>query len=195
MSYVNPWVPPVLEGNPWPLPPLPEGYDPPLWPPRLPKFRLPKIRLPKPKRLRKKPLITLRQANALLNLALACCVIFLTLVFPVLLYRSLTGSSAVLGWRFVVVTGDSMEPTIRDGALLLAKETPFSRLAEGDVIVYEAGGRLNTHRIIALEYGAALTKGDAALLPDALPVTPEMYRCRVRKVYNGFAWITKALTE
>ena len=171
--YVNPWVPHALEGNPWTLPPLPEGYDPPPW----------------------RPHLSLRQANALLNLALACCVIFLTLVFPVLLYRSLTGSDAVLGWRFVVVTGDSMEPAIHAGALLLAKETPFSHLKEGDVIVFEAGSKLNTHRIIALEYGAAITKGDAALLPDSVPVTPEMYRCRVRKVFNGFAGISKLLTE
>jgi signal peptidase I len=113
----------------------------------------------------------------------------------VLLYQSITGSTAVLGWRFVVVTGDSMEPTICAGALLLARETPFHRLEEGDVIVFEAGGKLATRRVVALEYGAAITKGDAALLPDALPVTPEMYRCKVRKVYNGFAWITKALTS
>jgi len=184
MPYLNPWVPPVLEGNPWKLPPLPEGYDPPPWRPHLPKLPRPKL-----------PKLSLRQVNALLNLALACCVIFLTLVFPVLLYRSLTGSNAVLGWRFVVVTGRSMEPTIEGGALLLAKETPFHRLAEGDVIVFEYGGRLNTHRIIALEYGAAITKGDAALLPDSTPVTPEMYRCKVRKVFNGFAWVTRALTE
>jgi len=181
--YVNPWVPSVLEGNPWILPPLPEGYDSPRWQPRAPK--LPKIQVN----------LSLRQVNTLLNLALACCIVFLTLVFPVLLYRSLTGSDAVLGWRFVVVTGDSMEPAIRAGALLLAKETPFSRLEEGDVIVFESNGKLNTHRIIALEYGAAITKGDAALLPDAVPVTPEMYRCRVKKVFNAFAGITKTLTE
>ncbi|MDR2686755.1 MAG: signal peptidase I [Oscillospiraceae bacterium] len=181
--YVNPWEPPVLEGNPWILPPLPEGYDPPPWRPSVPKLPGVKVNL------------SLRQVNALLNLALACCVVFLTLVFPVLLYRSLTGSDAVLGWRFVVVTGDSMEPAIRAGALLLARETPFSRLEEGDVIVFESGGKLNTHRIVALEYGAAITKGDAALLPDSVPVTPEMYRCRVRKVFNGFARVTRALTE
>ncbi|MCL2301061.1 MAG: signal peptidase I [Firmicutes bacterium] len=176
MPYANPWVLPLLEGNPWTLPPLPEGYDPPPWRPHLPK-------------------LTLRQINALLNLALACCVIFLTLVFPVLLYQGVTGSDAVLGWRFVVVSSGSMEPEICDGALLLAKETPFRRLEEGDIIVYDCGGRLNTHRIIALEYGTAITKGDAALLPDSVPVTPEMYRCEVRKVYNGFAWVTKALAE
>ena len=185
MSYANPWVPPILEGNPWTLPPMPEGYDPPLWrrSPRIAKIHLAPLRL------------STRQANALLNLALACCVVFLTLVFPVLLYQSLTGSSAVLGWRLVVVTGDSMEPAIRAGALLLAKETPFHRLEEGDVIVFEADGRLNTHRIVALEYGAAITKGDAALLPDAVHVTPGMYRCRVRKVFNSFAGITKGLTQ
>ena len=169
--YVNPWVRPVREDNPWNLPPMPEGYG----------------------RPRTRP--GLRRANALLNLALACCVVFLTLVFPALLYRGLTGSNAVLGWHLVVITGDSMEPAIHAGALLLAKETPFSRLAEGDVIVYESCGKLNTHRIIALEYGVAITKGDAALLPDSVPVTPEMYRCKVRKVFNGFAWITRALTS
>ena len=190
MSYANPWVPPVLEGNPWALPPLPEGYDPAPWRPHLP-------RLPKLKRLRERgqPLLSLRQANALLNLGLACCVIFLTLVFPVLLYRNLTGSSAVLGWRFVVVTSESMEPAIRGGALLLGKETPFHRLEEGDIIVYESGGGLVTRRIISLEYGAAFTKGDASPLPDSVPVTPEMVRCRVRKVFNGFAWIAKGLTQ
>ena len=166
-TYVNPWVRPVREDNPWVLPPMPEGYG---------SGRLP---------------VSPRQANALLNLALACCVVFLTLVFPVLLHRSLTGSEAILGWRFVVVTGDSMEPAIRAGALLLAKDTPFHRLEEGDVIVFEAEGKLITHRIEVLEYGAAITRGDAADFPDALRVTPEMYRCRVRRVFNGFAGLTR----
>ena len=185
MSHAAPWAPPLPEDNPWALPPLPEGYDTPLRRPRLPAVKLPAGKLPTVKLPTVK--LTLRQANALLNLALACCVIFLTLVFPALMYRSLTGSDAILGWRFVVVTGDSMEPEIRAGALLLAREIPFDRLEEGDVIVFEAEGRLVTHRIIALAYGAAITKGDAAPLPDALPVTPAMYRCRVWRVVNGFA--------
>ncbi|MCL2495410.1 MAG: signal peptidase I [Oscillospiraceae bacterium] len=189
--YVNPWVRPVREDNPWVLPPLPEGYD----------RHQPRQALNSSLRQRtltwlpRQPSISPRRANAMLNLAIACCVVFLTLVFPVLLHRGLTGSDSLLGWRFLVVTGDSMEPTIRAGALLLAKEIPFHRLEEGDVIVFEAGGTLITHRIEALEYGAAVTKGDAVLLPDAVPVTPEMYRCRVRKVFNGFAGISKRFIE
>jgi signal peptidase I len=173
--------------NPWTLPPLPESYGPPARQFKLPK--LPELKLPRVKKL------TLRQVNALLNLGLACCVVFLTLVFPVLLYRNLTGSDAVLGWRFVVVTSGAMEPEIRGGALLLAKETPFRRLEEGDVIVYDAGDKLLTRRVVALERGTAVTKGDAAPLPEAVPVTPEMYRCRVRRVFNGFAWVMRGMAE
>lgn len=171
-----------LGENPWDLPEPPEGYDTPPWRKHLPELPA----LPKP---------SLRQINALLNLALSCCIIFLCLVFPVLLYQSLSDSNSVLGWRFLVVTSASMEPDIRTGALLLAKEVPFDRLEEGDVIVFSSGEKLITHRIIGFDYGAAITKGDAALLPDAMRVTPEMYRCQVRKVFNGFAAVTRALTE
>ena len=189
-AYVNPWVRPVREDNPWVLPPLPEGYGRhPLRQASISQRRQTPKRPPQRTLIgpRREPLINPRQANALLNLALACCVVFLTLVFPVLLHRGLTGSDSILGWRFVVVTGDSMEPAIRAGALLLAKETPFHRLAEGDVIVFEIEGKLITHRIEALEYGAAITRGDDADFPDALRVTPEMVRGRVRRVWNGFA--------
>jgi signal peptidase I len=86
-----------------------------------------------------------------------------------------------------------MEPAIHTGALLLAHETPYARLREGDVIVFrQPDGSLNTHRIVALEPEGAITKGDNAFVPDVFPVTPAMYRYRVRYVFNFFANITRA---
>ena len=156
--------------NPWILPPLPPGYDPPALRPR--------------------------QVNRLLNLSLVCSVVFLTLVFPALLHRSLTGAQTVFGLRFVAVMGDSMEPALHAGALALAVKTPFERLSEGDVIVFaQADGSLATRRVVSLQPGGAVTKGDRSLLPDAAPVPRAMYRCRVVKVFNGFAPVLRALIE
>ena len=161
-----------LYRNPWDLPPMPRDYG------------------------RAAIALSPGQINRLLNLSLICSVIFLFLVFPVLLYQSLTGSKAVFGLRFVAVLGDSMEPSIRAWAIVLTKETPFSRLAEGDVIVFaDPGGGLSTHRVVAVQPGSVITKGDRALLPNAVPVTREMYRSRVVKVLNGCAPLINYLLE
>ena len=129
-----------------------------------------------------------KQFNRLLNLSLVCSIVFLCLVFPVQLHRSISGAEGLFGLRFIAVMGDSMEPAIRAGAVVLAREIPFDRLAEGDVIIFmQADGRLNTHRVIAIEPVGLITKGDNALLPDAVPVTREMYRCKAIFVFNWLA--------
>lgn len=136
--------------------------------------------------------ISAKLRNRLLNLSLCCSAVFLLLIFPVLLSQSLSDSRAVLGWRLLVVSGNAMEPSIRSGALVLARETPFERLKEGDVIIYNtSAGHLKTRRVVSLQPSGATTKGDSAILPDASPVTPDSYRCRVRKVFNGFSKITR----
>jgi len=159
-------------GNPWQLPPIPQDYD------------------------QRSSILAPKQINRLLNFSLACSVFFLCVVFPMQLHRSLTNADSLFGLRVVAVMGDSMEPAIRAGALVMTKETPFDRLAEGDVIVFmQADGRLNTHRIIAIEPHGLITKGDRVLLPDAIPVTREMYRSHVIKVFNGFARVLKVLVD
>jgi len=158
--------------NPWALPPIPRDYD-----------AARSIRL------------SARQLNRLLNLSLACSTVFLCLVFPVLLYQSLSGSDTVFGLRLVAVMGDAMEPAIRAGALVLAAKTPYGRIAEGDVIVFtQADGSLSTRRVVDPRPGGFIVKGDRVLLPEAVPVTKTMYRCRVLKVFNRFAPVMKALT-
>ncbi len=151
--------------NPWVLPPMPLDYD---------SRRLRNL-IPQEKRL-----------EALLNLCLGCSAVFLFFVFPLLLYQNLAGSESFFGWRAVVIRADSMEPAIPKGALVLAEETPYADLREGDVILYHLeDGQLNTHRIIAREYGVLKTKGDHNLLADAVAVTEKMYVAKVRFAIPG----------
>ena len=154
-----------MEENPWALPPLPEDYD--------------QCKPP-------------RHYNALLNLTVACCILFLSVVFPLLMYQKLSGSHSLFGWQVLVVTSDSMEPTIVPGALIFAEEVPFAQLQTGDIIVFTgADGLRYTHRVVALEFGALRTQGDNEALPDAQLVAPEQVECRVAKIRNGFARISR----
>jgi signal peptidase I len=128
----------------------------------------------------------------LLCLSIFCSVFFLVVVFPALLAQNLDAAHTP-GWRLLVLSGGAMEPAVRSGALALANKTPFARLRVGDVIVYStSAGCLHTRRVVSVERGAVVVKGDSALLPESAPVTPERYICRVRKVFNGFAGVARA---
>jgi signal peptidase I len=129
-----------------------------------------------------------KRCNALLNFLLACAAVFLCLIFPLSLYHSLSGSDSFFGWRLLWVTENSMEPVIRTGALVLARESDFSEIEAGDIIVYACpDGQWNTRRVIAHTGGSLRTQGDNAAEPEARQVTEESYRCEVRKIWNCFA--------
>lgn len=161
--------PPVLRENPWDLPP--------------------------PTRYRTRRALDEKQINRLLNLSLACSAVFLCLIFPVLLYQSLSGSPTLFGLRFAAVTEAAMEPAVRRGAVVLAKQSAFDRLEEGDIVLVEKNGRLILRRVVTVQPNNVITKGDAALLPDAEAVTEEMFRCRVVMIFNWCAPITQQLID
>ena len=72
------------------------------------------------------------------------------------------------GVRLLVVTGNSMSPSIRDGDLVLTAR--LWRGGEvGDVVLVErpSDGQLLLHRVIQRGAGWRRTQGDASLSPDA----------------------------
>jgi len=94
----------------------------------------------------------------------------------------------VLGYRPIVVVTGSMEPVIKTGALVIAKQVPFSELEVGDIITFDwNGGQLNTHRIIGFENGGAITKGENADLPDSGSVTAYNFRYKIVYIMNWTA--------
>jgi sortase B len=72
---------------------------------------------------------------------------------------------------FNVISG-SMEPTISVGSIVYVKNVDFEELAEGDVIAFESGASVVTHRIVGLnpEDRLIATKGDANNAADFNPV-------------------------
>ena len=63
-----------------------------------------------------------------------------------------------------VVQSGSMEPAYHIGDLLFVKEQPG--YAVGDVVVYQSGGVLVVHRVIAINGDTVITQGDANNAPD-----------------------------
>ncbi len=90
----------------------------------------------------------------------------------------------LLGFSTLVVEGRSMGEGVPIGSLAFARHLPASEVAVGDVILVQnhAAAMPYIHRVIGLEGGAALTKGDANAEPDPLP-----YRLPERVLVVAFA--------
>jgi signal peptidase len=65
----------------------------------------------------------------------------------------------IFGFGQVIVISGSMEPAISAGDLLIIKEQ--SQYQVDDVVTYEWGNSLCTHRIVSLDGDQMITKGDA----------------------------------
>jgi len=78
----------------------------------------------------------------------------------------------LLGIQTYNVISGSMEPSISVGSIVYVKNAEFDELAEGDVIAFESGASVVTHRITSIDSQSKLitTKGDANDTEDFVPV-------------------------
>lgn len=78
----------------------------------------------------------------------------------------------LLGIQTYNVISGSMEPSISVGSIVYVKNAEFDALAEGDVIAFESGASVVTHRITSIDSQSKLitTKGDANDTEDFVPV-------------------------
>ena len=102
-------------------------------------------------------------------------VIIVLLVSPFLLY---VATLLMPGFNAFIVSSGSMEPAISTGSVVYtAPPAMGSSLNKGDVITYEDGRHLTTHRIHEVNHDngeySFVTKGDANEKPDSREVTRE----------------------
>lgn len=99
--------------------------------------------------------------------------------------RAFTGNPqpSVLGYSTAVVVSGSMSGSIEiDDLVLIHQEESY---AVGDVITFESGSSMVTHRIVDTCAEGFVTKGDANNAADSDPVQPEQIRGRVVRVVPG----------
>ncbi|HSK69081.1 MAG TPA: signal peptidase I [Candidatus Limnocylindria bacterium] len=69
------------------------------------------------------------------------------------------GIPMVLGYSPLIVVSGSMSPAVEAGDLIVIGRRDAYR--PGDVVTFRDGGSLVTHRLVTLEDGMAVTRGDA----------------------------------
>lgn len=88
------------------------------------------------------------------------------------------GAVSIGGYRLIVITSGSMQPSISRGDLLLIKKS--DDITVGDIITFRPlTGQIDsvTHRVVGIENGldgiSYLTKGDANTTTDVVPIPNE----------------------
>ena len=101
----------------------------------------------------------------------------------------------VFGYSLLHVVTGSMEPTISTGDYVIVRREEIPDLKKDDIVAYytkdpEIYGSLVIHRIYEItEDGKYITKGDANLVADALPVEPDQVLGRYSRRAFIFNWI------
>lgn len=94
-----------------------------------------------------------------------------------------TIAPVVAGWQPMVVSSGSMAPAFRVGSVVLVAPSGERDVKLRDIVVYEDGGRMITHRVVGIRSdGTIQTQGDANDRPDSDPVRLSDVRGEVRFV-------------
>lgn len=94
----------------------------------------------------------------------------------------------LLGYEVYSVVSGSMEPSIPVGSLILVDATAPEDLLEGDVVAFDSGASVITHRVKAnhVVEGELITRGDAN---DAADLEPVRYSAVRGKVVRHWAML------
>ena len=89
----------------------------------------------------------------------------------------------VFGYEVYNIVSGSMEPSVPRGSLVFVRPTDWSEIRTDDVIAFDRGGGVVTHRVVEIRAGDMefITKGDANEEKDILPVTSSELIGKVEK--------------
>ncbi len=76
----------------------------------------------------------------------------------------------IFGAKPVVVLSGSMRPTYEVGTIIYYKPVPKEEIHEQDIVTYQMGDSMVTHRVKRIENGEFITQGDNNNVEDGKPV-------------------------
>ena len=102
-----------------------------------------------------------------------------------------------LGYKNFIIVSGSMEKTIMTGDAIFVKEVPRDEINVNDIISFQDGEGITTHRIIdkTVENGIIryTTKGDNNNVEDRQKVVYEQIEGKYQFKINGFGFIAEVL--
>ena len=99
-------------------------------------------------------------------------IVYISVLIAILLLFTL-----VEPFQFSFLVGESMEPTISDGSLIVY--TQYAEIEESDIIVFTKQENLIGHRVIDIEGENYITKGDNNDTIDRGKVTPSEVKGKI----------------
>ena len=88
-----------------------------------------------------------------------------------------------LGYGYGMILSGSMEPSLSINDLIIVKEKDSYNV--GDIVVFENGNILTTHRIISQDINKIITKGDANNTEDN-PINPSAIKGKLVHSISNF---------
>lgn len=84
------------------------------------------------------------------------------------------GKTTLFGSEIMVVLSGSMAPTFNTGSIVAVKPVKFEEIKQGDIVTFKNEDDLTiTHRVMEINDGKLITKGDANNGKDSMPVTAD----------------------
>ncbi len=118
------------------------------------------------------------------------------LALTLLLIGVIAMTMRLAGFQYIFTRGQSMEPTISAGSLLIARKTAPDEIRTGDIVGFSAsfgGGASVVHRVAVLETGGghpvAMTMGDNNPVPDPEQLVLNRPVARVVWMAPRLGWI------
>ena len=118
------------------------------------------------------------------------------LALTLLLFGVIATTMRLAGFQYISTRGQSMEPTISPGSLLIARKTAPDEIRTGDIVGFSAsfgGGVSIVHRVVMLETGGehpvAMTMGDNNPVPDPEQLVLDRPVARVVWMAPHLGWI------
>lgn len=128
-------------------------------------------------------------AKRIIGIVLDIILILMILYIGITLYMRSTGNphASIFGITTHVIISGSMEPNISEGDIILVKHCDDYNV--GDVVTYiREDGLSITHRIIGIELGGYLIKGDANSHDDGIVSSEQILGKVIWMVQKG-TWI------
>ncbi len=105
-------------------------------------------------------------------------------------------------YKLLIITSDSMNPVFKAGDLICITKVDNSKLKPGDIVVFQTNeGGFITHRVVKINNGEIITKGDANNANDAwndgwkLRRVNGIYLFSIPKIGYPISWWNRFLHE
>ncbi|MDO4177460.1 MAG: signal peptidase I, partial [Bacillota bacterium] len=96
--------------------------------------------------------------------------------------------------RPAIIVSGSMEPVIHTGSMVFI-DSDYRDFKERDIVAFETGGVMVTHRIVQITDEGFVTKGDANEKEDPAPVPESAFRGRLVMWLPYLGYAARALTS